>query len=74
MKESKAYQEILAEGEEVGSRKTLLAFVEARFGKRQAASFRNALKNVDDPHRIATLVSLAANCSKVDELINAASS
>jgi hypothetical protein len=81
MKESKMYQEIkkegkdegLEEGRGEGSRKTLLAVVRARFGKRQAESFQSVLKNVVDPNRLESLAELVANCKKFDELIDAAS-
>jgi predicted transposase YdaD len=73
MKESKAYQEILDEGETIGRRNSLLEVVESRFGKRQTASLKTALKSVDDANRLRALIKLASRCEKIDELIAAAS-
>jgi hypothetical protein len=77
MKESKAYQEILEEGEIKGEfnayRISVLDVIRSRFGKRNATSFKTALNSVDDPKRLRALHNLALKCDGIAELVQAVS-
>lgn len=72
MRESKAYQEILAEGEATAHRKDVLDVATSRFGPRQATSLNEALQSVISIEKLQSLHGLALRCSKIDDLIRAA--
>ncbi len=75
MKESKAYQEILAEGESSGflngERRAILVLIEGRFGKKAASTFQRVLNVIDDSSQLEQLMFIAARCDKMQELRDA---
>lgn len=68
MKESKFYQEILAEGRAGGQRRLVLAMISDRFGKKAASAFSKSLNTIDDAEQLEHLGVLVSNCQTIDEL------
>lgn len=72
MRESKAYREIMEEGEANAHRKDVLEVAASRFGPRQATSLDEILQSVTNLEKLQSLHVLALRCSKIDDLIRAA--
>ena len=72
MKESKAYLEILEEGEALGVIKTrrqdLIGIIAGRFGTKASTKMRAAVNAINDTERLYELVVLAARATTLDEV------
>ena len=62
MKESKFYQEILAEGQAEGQQAFVIEALQERFGSQAVAEFEQAIANVYEPEQLSRLHRLAIRC------------
>jgi hypothetical protein len=67
MRESKFYQEIVAEGELQGQRNAILQILRHRFGPEASTEFETPLTAVDDRQRLTHLVGVATDCATPDD-------
>ncbi len=72
MRESKAYQEIMEEGEANAHRRDVLDVAASRFGPRDATSLNEVLQSVLDIKKLQALHGLALRCLKIEDLIRVA--
>lgn len=71
MRESKAYLEILEEGEINRARRDLLGIIAKRFGTQARNSSRAAVNAIDDGERLFNLLLLASTAESIDEIKHA---
>jgi hypothetical protein len=71
MRESKFYQEIMAEGELKAKRMDILKLLQIRFGSDSIAHLDVPINALDDLERLSHLFEVAAQCRRLDEFRNA---
>lgn len=74
MKESKFYQEVMAEGAVERARADVLENIDVRFGSEAAAEFKEALQGVADLSQLSQLHRLAIQCRRLAEFRRAIAS
>jgi hypothetical protein len=67
MRESKFYQEIMAEGELKAKREAILSFLEERFGSEPTAQIADQVNALENLKQLDLLVRLAARCATLNE-------
>src|SRR5438132_1063279 len=67
MKESKFYQEVMAEGALERARADVLDAIEVRFGAKAAAEFKEALPGITDLKQLSQLLRLAIQSRRLAE-------
>jgi hypothetical protein len=67
MKESKFFEEVMAEGEVVGRRAALLEFLDHRFGAGSSVEFEAALRAINDLQQLQELFRAAITCRRITE-------
>jgi hypothetical protein len=67
MRESKAYQQIVEEGELKAKRQAILSFLEERFGSELTAQIPDQVNALDDLKQLDLLVRLAARCATLND-------
>jgi hypothetical protein len=67
MRESKAYEEIMALGRCEAKQEAVLEALSTRFGTERAEEFRVAIAGLEDLQRLTHLHRLAVGCSRLDE-------
>jgi hypothetical protein len=67
MRESKFFDEVIAEGRVEASREAVLAVLKARFGPESVAAVRDLLADVTDDALLLELVERAAACRRFSQ-------
>ena len=67
MKESKFYQEVMAEGAVERARADVLEALDVRLGAEAVAEFKEALRTIGDLTRLSELHRLAIQCRRLTE-------
>ena len=71
MRDSAFYQEVLAEGEEIGKlkerRASILEVLQARFGEQEAEPFAATLAKIESRDVLSSLLRTASRCASPDE-------